>query len=144
MQQHCNQHVFCKIRATEYRLKYIWISNRLLYLGRINKKVTAKRTAVILIPVLRKAPNVGCNAMRHPKIPKYLIDLIDIDDSDFLLTDDVNKLDLEIYNNCIYISFNPKEIIDISSSDIETFIADLKRDRERKLRNSNIEVDIAY
>jgi hypothetical protein len=29
----------------------------------VNKKVTAKRTAVILMPVLRKAPNVGCNFM---------------------------------------------------------------------------------
>jgi len=52
------QQGFCKIRATEYRLKYICNSNRLLYLGRINEKVTAKQAAVILIPVLRKAPNV--------------------------------------------------------------------------------------
>ena len=31
-------------------------------LGRINKKVTAKQAAVILFPVLRKAPNVVCYA----------------------------------------------------------------------------------
>ena len=53
------QQGFCKIRATEYRLKYIWNSNRLLYLGRINEKVTAKQATGILIPVLRKAPNVS-------------------------------------------------------------------------------------
>src|SRR6478736_3006304 len=55
---HCTQQGFCKIRATEYRLKDICNSNRLLYLGRINEKVTAKQTRGILIPVLRKAPNV--------------------------------------------------------------------------------------
>ncbi len=32
------QHGFCKIRATEHRLKYICNSNQLLYLGRINEK----------------------------------------------------------------------------------------------------------
>ena len=38
-----------------------------------NKKVTAKQTAVILIPVLRKAPNVACNAMA-PKVRYAIID----------------------------------------------------------------------
>ena len=61
------QQWFCKIRATEYRFKYICNSNRLLYLGRINEKVTAKQTAVILFPVLRKALNVGCNSMTPEK-----------------------------------------------------------------------------
>jgi hypothetical protein len=60
---------FCKIRATEYRLKYIGNSNRLLYLGRSNKKVTAKQAAVILIPVLRKAPNVGVMLKRQQNPP---------------------------------------------------------------------------
>ena len=55
------QQGFCKIRATEYRLKYICNSNRLLYLGRINEKATAKRATGMLMPVLRKAPNVVCN-----------------------------------------------------------------------------------
>ena len=32
------QQGFCKIRATEYRLKYICNSYRLLYLGRLNEK----------------------------------------------------------------------------------------------------------
>src|SRR6478736_1687125 len=64
------QQGFCKIRATEYRLKYIGNSNRLLYLGRINEKVTAKQAAVILMPVLRKAPNVACNAIGHTMLIK--------------------------------------------------------------------------
>jgi len=59
------QQGFCKIRATEYRLKDIGNSNRLLYLGRSDKKVTAKRTDGILMPVLRKAPNVACNPIGH-------------------------------------------------------------------------------
>jgi len=48
------QQGFCKIRATEYRLKDIGNSNQLLYLGRINKKVTAKQAVGILIPYFAK------------------------------------------------------------------------------------------
>src|SRR6478609_6196004 len=74
MLQHCRQQGFCKIRATEYRLKDICNSNGLLYLGRSNKKVTAKRAAVILMPVLRKAPNVVRNLMRcNPRHIIYII-----------------------------------------------------------------------
>ena len=62
--QHGSQQGFCKIRATEYSLKDIGKSNRLLYLGRSKNKVTAKQAAVILLPVLRKAPNVGCHVRR--------------------------------------------------------------------------------
>ena len=43
-----------------------------MYLGRSNKKVTAKRTAVILMPVLRKAPNVGCKLRLTHHIMKKL------------------------------------------------------------------------
>jgi hypothetical protein len=75
-EKHSRQQGFCKIRATEYRLKYIWNSNRLLYLGRINEKVTAKRTAEILIPVLRKAPNVARHPMGHsPTHEDYNLEL---------------------------------------------------------------------
>src|SRR6478735_2818439 len=59
------QQGFCKIRAIEYRLKDICNSNRLLYLGRINEKVTAKQATGMLIPVLRKAPNDSCNFMER-------------------------------------------------------------------------------
>jgi len=39
-----------------------------LYLGRSNKKVTAKQAAVILVPVLRKAPNVASNCIDTSKL----------------------------------------------------------------------------
>jgi hypothetical protein len=54
---------FAKYGRQNTALNTFGISNRLLYLGRINEKVTAKQAAVILIPVLRKAPNVVRNRM---------------------------------------------------------------------------------
>jgi hypothetical protein len=80
----------------------------------------------------------------NPKLPKYLIDIIDCDDSDFFLTEDVNKLDLEIYNNCVYVSLDSKERESISSIDLEKFISKVKDDRRKKLINSNLEVDLIY
>jgi hypothetical protein len=60
------QQGFCKIRATEYRLKYIGNPKSALYLGRIKQKsLRPKQAAVILMPVLRKAPNVACYPMGH-------------------------------------------------------------------------------
>jgi hypothetical protein len=97
------QQWFCKIRATEHCLKYICNSNRLLYLGRSNKKVTAKQAAVILMPVLRKAPNVGCYCMTQTQTslldwlkqtsviksrPDFIATLVSIDE---LSNNDIDK-----------------------------------------------------
>jgi len=66
------QQGFCKIRATEYHIKYIGNVNRLLYLGSIMEKATANRTAEIQIPDLRIAHNVVSN---HIDTTKYFMSL---------------------------------------------------------------------
>ena len=74
-----SQQGFCKIRAIKYRLKDICNSNRLLYLGRSNKKVTAKQATGILTPVLRKAPNVMRNLDIYCRAISYASTLLTLD-----------------------------------------------------------------
>ena len=60
------------LQNTGDRITPISIGNsiQLQYFGRSKSKVTAKRAAVILIPVLRKAPDVACYVKTNPDNPK--------------------------------------------------------------------------
>ena len=59
---------FAKYGRQNIALKTLVMLIGFCTLAVLNKKVTAKQAAVILMPVLRKAPNVVCNFNDTPRL----------------------------------------------------------------------------